>query len=673
MKKIKRISQNLFLTLLSFVLLSSCNQPEPAKNIALSPLFTNNMVLQQKQDIAIWGTAEAGGEVNVSLNGQQAKTIVADNGLWNVKLKPIVAGGPYELVISGEDTIKINNVMMGEVWICSGQSNMEMPMLGKWSKVNNYEQEIAGADYPNIRLLMVDKEFANTPQTSFNSKGWKECSPETIAKFSAVAYFFGRNLHKKLNVPIGLVQTAWGGTIVEAWTSAQSLKKIPEFTETVNEIESDTISKEEWEAAQAGRKKEWPDKIGKIIKENGSWEHGYQNSDNNIADWKTMKLPTRWEDVDAGMEEVDGLVWFSRDVEVPASWKGKELMLSLGKINDYDFTWFNGVKVGRGIDVSDLRYYAIPANLVKPGKNRITVEVLDIGASGGLYGPATEMKLSNGNDSIILTGNWKYKVEPIKIDVSKLPEKPDQNSGVNRPTVLYNAMINPLLKYRIRGAIWYQGESNAERAYQYRTLFKTMINDWRTVWKQGDFPFFFVQLANFKAVKEQPAGDSWAELREAQTMALDLPNTGMAVTIDIGDAKDIHPGNKQDVGKRLALTALSQVYGNGGRIMGPMYKSMKIEGNKIRLQFDYANEGLKTRNSEKLTGFAVAGKDSVFVWADAEIIGNEVIVSSTKVDNPVAVRYGWAANPICNLYNGNGLPASPFRTDDWEGVTYGKK
>jgi sialate O-acetylesterase len=234
-------------------------------------------------------------------------------------------------------------------------------------------------------------------------------------------------------------------------------------------------------------------------------------------------------------------------------------------------------------------------------------------------------------------------------------------------------MINPLLKYRIRGAIWYQGESNAGRAYQYRTLFKTMINDWRTVWKQGDFPFFFVQLANFKAVKEQPAGDSWAELREAQTMALDLPNTGMAVTIDIGDAKDIHPGNKQDVGKRLALTALSQVYGNGGRIMGPMYKSMKIEGNKIRLQFDYANEGLKTRNSEKLTGFAVAGKDSVFVWADAEIIGNEVIVSSTKVDNPVAVRYGWAANPICNLYNGNGLPASPFRTDDWEGVTYGKK
>jgi len=480
-------------------------------------------------------------------------------------------------------------------------------------------------------------------------------------------------LHEKLNAPIGLIETAWGGTIVEAWTSAQSLKKIPEFTETVNEIETDTTSKEEWEAAQVGRKKEWPDKIGNIIKESGSWGHGFQNGDYNISAWKTMKLPTRWEDANAGMEEVNGLVWFSRDVEVPVSWKGKELILSLGKINDYDFTWFNGVNVGRGIDVADLRYYSIPANLVKPGKNRITVEVLDIGASGGLYGPATEMKLKNANDSIILTGNWKYKIDPIKIDVSKLPKKPDQNSGVNRPTVLYNAMINPLLNYRIRGAIWYQGESNAERAYQYRTLFKTMINDWRTAWKQGDFPFFFVQLANFKAIKEQPADDSWAELREAQTMALELANTGMAVTIDIGDAKDIHPGNKQDVGKRLALTALSQVYGNGERTMGPMYKSMKIEGNKIRLQFDHANTGLKTKEGKKLSGFAIAGEDKNFVWADAEIIGNEVIVSSTKVDNPVAVRYAWAANPVCNLYNDNSLPASPFRTDDWEGITYGKK
>lgn len=671
MKNMKPILQNLLLAFLFFVLLLSCNQPKPAKNIALSPLFTNNMVLQQKQDIAIWGTAEPGGEVFVSLNGQQAKTIVADNGLWNVNLQSIEAGGPYELIISGEDTIKINNVMMGEVWICSGQSNMEMPMLGEWSKVNNYEQEIADANYPNIRLLMVDKEFSNTPQTSFNSEGWKECLPETVAKFSAVAYFFGRNLYEKLNVPIGLIETAWGGTVVEAWTSAQSLKKIPEFEETVKEIESDTASKEEWEAAQIGRKKEWPDKIGKIIKESGTWGHGFQNADYDISAWKTMALPTRWED--AGMEDIDGVVWFSKEIELADSWKGKDLMLSLGKINDYDFTWFNGQKVGRGIDVSDLRHYRIPANLVKANENRITVEVLDIGASGGLYGPAAEMKLTNGTDSIVLTGNWKYKIDPIKIDVAKLPEKPDQNSGVNRPTVLYNAMINPLLKYRIRGAIWYQGESNAERAYQYRTLFKTMINDWRTVWKQGDFPFFFVQLANFKKQRAQPHDDSWAELREAQTMALELPNTGMAVSIDIGDARNIHPGNKQDLGKRLAMNALAKTYNKNIVFSGPMYKSMKIEGDKIRLQFDFVNGGLKAKNNEKLTGFAIAGKNKKFVWADAEITGNEIIVSNSKIDKPVAVRYAWAANPVCNLYNGEGLPASPFRTDDWEGITFGKK
>ncbi len=669
------LNQGLFLFLI--FILSSCSN-EPAKDISLPPLFTDNMVLQQKQKVVVWGEADPGGEVTVKFKNKVAKAVADKNGKWKAVLPSSKVGGPYDLIVYGKDTITIKNVMVGEVWICSGQSNMEMPLDGKWSTVNNFEQEMANADYPDIRLLMVKKEMANRPKDNFTSKGWEVCSPETVGKFSAVGYFFGRDLYKDLKVPVGLIETAWGGTLVEAWTSAKALKQIPEFADTVKAIETDMRTDEERLAEQKKKMQIWPDKIGEIIVNSGTWKHGYQKAKYDISKWNTMKLPTIWEL--AGEEDIDGIVWFARDVNIPASWTGKELILTLGRINDYDFTWFNGVKVGRGVDVADLRHYTIPGELVKAGKNRITVEVLDIGASGGLYGPADEMKLSLGEKSIPLTGNWKYKIDPIKIDVSKLPEKPDQNSGVNRPTVLYNAMIHPLLNYRIRGAIWYQGESNAERAYQYRYLFKTMINDWRKDWREGNFPFYFVQLANFKKVKPEPGDDSWAELREAQAMALELPNTGMAVTIDIGDSIDIHPHNKQDVGKRLAFVALHDTYGFDIPYSGPVYKSMKKEENKIRIKFDHTDGGLVAKSvvgthghASPLKGFAIAGKDKKFYWADAKVEGDEVVVWSDKVKEPVAVRYAWAANPVCNLYNGAGLPASPFRTDDWDGITKYKK
>ena len=665
----RRIINSLFiLPILTLLVLTGCQQP--AKNISLLPLFTDNMVLQQKQDIPIWGTAEPGGEVVVTFNEQQKKATVNDDGNWNVSLSPVPAGGPYELVISGVETRAIKNVMVGEVWICSGQSNMEMAVEAAWGKVDNSSEEVANANYPNVRLFTVEKQMANTEQDVFKSEGWKECSSETIPGFSAVAYFFGRHLHNNLNVPIGLIQTAWGGTIVEAWTSGATLKRIPEFTEKVKYIESDETTDEEKKVAAKKKKAEWPDKIEQVLINKGTQNHGYQNSDYKTDDWRTMKLPTIWEDAALN---IDGVIWFSKVINVPKSWKGEDLTLSLGKINDYDITWFNGKRVGRGIDVLESRNYKIPSSLVNVGQNRIVVQVLDIGNVGGLYGPAKEMKLKSKNSSISLVGNWKFKIDPIKIVKKDLPEKQDQNSGVNRPTVLYNAMINPLLPYGIKGAIWYQGESNAGRAYQYRNLFSTLIKDWRNVWGQGDFPFIFVQLANFMKIKPQPSEDSWAELREAQTMALVLPNTGMAVTIDIGDAKDIHPTNKQDVGKRLALNALAKVYEKNIAYSGPMYNSMEVEGNKIRLKFTNTNDGLKIKGSKKLNGFAIAGADKKFVWAKAKLVGDEVIVSSYKIKNPVAVRYAWAANPVCNLYNGADLPASPFRTDDWEGITYGKK
>ncbi|MCF6332856.1 MAG: sialate O-acetylesterase [Draconibacterium sp.] len=663
-------NSSLIISLLFLFLISGChNQPHPAQDIILNSLFTNNMVLQQKQEIPIWGKAAPGGEVVVSLNEQQKKAIVDTAGNWKVSLSPVSAGGPYKLVISGEETTSIENVMVGEVWICSGQSNMEMPVSGSWAKVMNDKEEVANANYPDIRLFMVDKVMANTPQEKFGSNGWKECSAETISEFSAVAYFFGRNLYKKLNVPIGLIQTAWGGTLVEAWTSGETLKKMPDFTAAVEAIESDTATKEEKAIANKKRLAVWPDKIEQILKNKGTFGHGYQNMEYKTDNWKTMKLPTLWEDVDLN---IDGVVWFSKEVNIPESWKGEELTLSLGKINDYDITWFNGERVGRGTDVSESRTYKIPSSFVESGKNRIVVQVLDVGNVGGLYGPAKEMKLTAGDKSVSLVGNWEYKIDPIKIDPKDLLEKPNDNSGVNRPTVLYNAMINPLLPYGIKGAIWYQGESNAGRAYQYRTLFSSMIKDWRNVWNQGDFPFLFVQLANFMKVKPLPVDDAWAELREAQTMALELPNTGMAVTIDIGNAKNIHPTNKQEVGRRLALNALAKVYRKDIPYSGPMYNSFNVESDKVHIQFTNTDNGLKILGSEKLKGFAIAGEDKKFVWAEAKIEGGEVVVWNPKIKNPVAVRYAWAANPVCNLSNGADLPASPFRTDDRQGITFGK-
>ncbi|MBK7979150.1 MAG: 9-O-acetylesterase [Ignavibacteriae bacterium] len=641
----------------------------PAKNIKLNPLFTDNMILQQNKTITIWGKAEPGGKIIIKLLNQEKQTISDVTGNWKVNLEPINAGGPYEIKIIGEQTIVIKNVMIGEVWICSGQSNMEMQVGGS-GKVLNYKDEIANAKYPNIRLLTVEKKMAETPQDTFSSEGWKQCSPETISDFSAVAYFFGRELYKNLNVPIGLINTSWGGTVVEAWISGNSLKKNPDFLETVKIIESDTTS--DSEKAEIERKKinEWPDKIEKILNEKGIFSHDFQNLSYNSDSWQEMSLPKLWEDDDL---TYDGVVWFIKEINLNDAWKGNKLLLSLGKINDYDVTWFNGYKVGRGVDVQDLRKYDIPDSIVNHGKNIIAVAVLDIGNVGGIYGPAKELKLEKHNESISLSGNWKFKIDPITIDVSKLPEKPTSNVGPNRPTVLFNGMINPLIPFNFQGVIWYQGESNAERAYQYRELFKTQINDWRENWGGFNFPFLFVQLANFKKVNSNPSDDSWAELREAQLLNLNLDNTGMAVTIDIGEEKDIHPKNKQEVGKRLALNALAKVYKQEVTYSGPIYDSMKIEDGKIIIKFSNTDGGLISKGNNKLLGFQIAGEDKKFVWAEAEISGNEVNVSNQLIKKPVAVRYAWASNPICNLYNGAGLPASPFRTDDWPGITYGKK
>ncbi len=390
----------------------------------------------------------------------------------------------------------------------------------------------------------------------------------------------------------------------------------------------------------------------------------WSSSDYDDFEWSTMSLPQKWES--AGLPGFDGLMWYRKTINLPEALAGRPMILQLGPIDDYDWTFFNGERIGATPSYNAPRSYQVPGALVRSGKNVIAIRVLDTGSDGGLYGKPEDVKLMNDSTTIALASEWRYKAGFVLQDVPSPPNPPD---SPNRPTVLYNAMIAPLISYALRGAIWYQGESNAGRAYQYRELFPLLIKDWRAQWQQGDFPFLFVQLANFRAANAEPVDDDWAELRETQAMTLSLPNTGMAVTIDIGDANDIHPGNKQEVGNRLALNARRLVYEEKITHIGPQYKSMELEGNRIRLLFDHVDEGLMSKNGEELKGFALAGADRKFVWAKAVIEGNAVVASHDKIAQPVAVRYAWSSNPVCNLYNQAGLPAALFRTDNWPEVT----
>ncbi|MBN1478879.1 9-O-acetylesterase [candidate division KSB1 bacterium] len=655
-------------SLLFVLFLSRCSYfAAPAEWITLPAVFTDNMVLQRDIHVPVWGKATPNGKVTVRFEGQKKSTVADENGDWQIRLDPLTTGGPFVLEIIGKEPTILANVLVGEVWVCSGQSNMEMP-LADWGKIDNFEEEIAAATWSSIRLFQVQKAMSLLPQEDVLAEAWQECSPNTIPLFSAVGYFFGRKLYKELDVPIGLIHTSWGGTVAEAWTAPESLKQMEDFAPIMQELKTAATTEEELRAEYERKVEEWQKLVNARIEEAQSGAASWESSDIDDSDWKSMTLPILWES--AGLPGFDGLVMFRKMVDVPDVVASEGFTLSLGPIDDQDVTFVNGQQVGSTDRYNAQREYNIPADIFKAGDNLIAVQVLDTGGGGGVWGEASQMWLKSASGTrIALSGEWKYK-EIMSLD--EVPPRPQSPDSPNRPTVLYNAMLEPLMPYAIRGAIWYQGESNAARAYQYRELFPTMINSWRANWGQGDFSFFFVQLANWRQRREQPLDSDWAELREAQTKALALPNTGMAVTIDIGDADDIHPKNKRDVGVRLALNALAKVYGKDIAYSGPMYQSMRIEGDKIILTFDHVDGGLVAKGGD-LTGFAIAGEDKKFVWADAIIEGETVVVSNPEIENPVALRYAWADNPACNLYNAAGLPASPFRTDEWDGVTKAAK
>ena len=469
-------------------------------------------------------------------------------------------------------------------------------------------------------------------------------------------------------MPIGLIHTSWGGTPAEAWTSGEALaQKVPEYAPAVERMAEVRTRMARGERPYLAMMTDW------YIANDPGTAQIWNNMGFNDATWPTMNLPGAWEQ--SGVPELanfDGVLWYRRAFELAEGEESSQCILHLGIIDDRDTTWVNGRLVGATDAATAERTYTLPLGALHAGKNEIAVRVLDTGGAGGFTGKPEQMYLEvTDGRKIPLTGAWKYKVGVSLPNAKPLPTPVDNNP--NAPTVLYNGMIAPLIPLGIKGAIWYQGESNAGKAYQYRTLLPAMITDWRSRWKEGDFPFYIVQLANWQQPNPNPVEDAWAELREAQSMtAQHLPNAGIAVTMDIGDAGDIHPKNKQEVGKRLALVALAKTYGEKIEYSGPEYKSMKVEGNRIRLTFAHSG-GLTTPNGEPLKGFAIAGEDHKFAWADAKIEGDSIVVSSAQVPNPVAVRYAWHINPVANLYNKAGLPASPFRTDTWPGVTVNNK
>ena len=665
--------QQTFVRLLSLLILLSVSIAARAE-VHLPAIISDNMVLQQQTKVRIWGNANSGERVTVTLQQKSASAVADKQGHWETFLNTGKAGGPFELTVKGDNLITIKNVLIGEVWLCSGQSNMEWPLINTFGGA----ETVAQAKYPEIRLFTVEKHTSTTPLNDVVGH-WVVTTPDEAAHFSAVGYFFGRELYQQLKVPVGLIHSSWGGTPAEAWTSHEAMLSSPELKPILDRYESSLNSLPQAKEAYARALAEWEEKNLYIDSGNKGEALGYADPAFAAADWSKMDLPQQIET--AGLL-IDGAIWFRKVLELPESWAGKELVLNLPPIDDQDVTYFNGTKIGSiGRETPNsymvARKYVVPGSLVRSGRNVIAVRVFDSAGEGGFSrGGAMSLGPAGAAESEVMSlrGAWDYKVElalePKHPDWGTRPEAVGEGNQ-NSPSVLYNAMLAPLVPFAIRGVVWYQGESNAGRAYQYRTLFPIMIRDWRRAWGTT-FPFYFVQLANWHAHKAEPDESDWAELREAQMMTLREPQTGMAVIIDVGDAIELHPRNKLDVGRRLAAWALAGTYGQKIIPSGPLFDRFTVEGDKVRIHFKYG-AGLKTGDGGPVKGFAIAGEDRHFVWADARIEGETVIVSSPTVLKPVAVRYGWADNPIVNLYNQAGLPASPFRTDDWPGITAARR
>lgn len=622
----------------------------------LPKLISDGMVLQRNAEVKIWGWANAGEKVAIAFGGSVYTTSANGSGEWEVELSGLSAGGPYQMMILSDDTITINNILVGDVWVCSGQSNMELSMERARPL---YQEEIAKAQNPYIRYFEVPKTYDfKGPRGDLSGGQWQSPGPESVLSFSAVAYFFALELFDTYGVPVGLINTSLGGSPAEAWISEEALKPFPEHYREVQRFKDDSLIVQ-IETQDKARIEKW-------YRDLNSLDAGYRDPDNlwygaelNTSGWREMMVPGYWAGEEIG--KVNGVVWFRKEVQVPASEAGQPARLLMGRIVDADSVFVNGVFVGATSYQYPPRRYTIPPGVLKAGKNIITVRVISNIGEGGFV-PDKPYELITAGSTIGLKGPWKYQLGATMAPLAS------QTFIRWKPAGLYNAMLAPLLNYRIKGVIWYQGESNTQRAEEYKELFPALIRDWRANWGRESLPFLFVQLANFMETGSGPSDSDWARLREAQLETLALPHTGMAVAIDIGEWNDIHPLNKKDVGKRLALAARRVAYGEQQVVpSGPLFQSMEVRGDKAVIAFSNTGSGLVSRGGEELRHFAIAGADRQFVWAEARIEGDQVTAWSDKVPKPVAVRYAWADNPEgANLYNKEGLPASPFRTDEWK-------
>lgn len=627
--------------------------------LKLANIFNDHMVLQRNAPINIWGNAMPNEKLVVQFHNQIKKVTADKTGKWLTTLNNEEAGGAYVLsVIGKKNKIVVNDILVGDVWLCSGQSNMEWVLKA----TINADNEIAVANNNLIRHVKIEHAVSIVPKEEILPSVWKVCTPENAGDFTAVGYYFAKSLNKELNVPIGLINSSWGGTIVETWISKTGLQSNAEFLNVANQLPS---SLEQFEKEQLQRIKNDVQAFQQT-KENEVAKN-WEAFDYDDSFWSSLLVAKGWEE--QGLPTFDGTVWYRTSFELNENQLNNDIVLYLGTIDDNDITYVNGVKVGETSGWDIKRKYVVSKSLLRKGKNIIAVKVLDTGGGGGFYGEAENMKVQIGDAMISLAKKWK-----ARIDVTSSLTAVNPNS---MPTLLYNTMIHPLLNVGIKGAIWYQGESNADRAFQYNQSFPLMIKDWREKFKQPSLPFYFVQLATFNANNQNDVkGSNWAELRDAQFKTTSLHHTGMAVTIDIGDAKNLHPFNKKDVGNRLALLALKNDYGKKIIASGPTYKAMIVEKNKIKIQFDNIGSGLVALNNKYgyLQGFMIAGKDQQFKWAKAMIVGNEIVVWNDDIAEPVAVRYAWMDDATeANLFNNEGLPASPFRSDNWKILTQDKK
>lgn len=634
----------------------------------LASMFGDHMVLQRDLPVPVWGWAPAGTGVRVSLAGVAADAQVDSAGCFRAVLPPLPAGGPYELVVEGVERAVRRDVFVGEVWVCSGQSNMVWPVCAS----GDADREIASARHPGLRLFTVP-DRATTDQADDAPGTWNLCSPESVKKFSAVGYAFGRELQRELGVAVGLIQSAVGATRIEAWMSRDALLQEPDAAREVREYEAYLASSRAREDRERLRNR--PTDLAERERQEAVPDPGLSDGTRGWAEgsfddsaWPVIRLPRSWQQ--AG-HQFSGVFWFRKTLDLPAEWAGRDLELRLGACDKHDTTWFNREPVGAtGWETRDAwsvrRRYILPGRLVRAGRNTIAVRVYSYLFAGGMVGPAEQMWLApceGGGTPIPLSGEWRYQVEHNFGGISP-PSVPPGTGNPNSPHILFDGMIRPLASYGSRGVIWYQGEGNAERAAQYRVLLPGLIRDWRRAWGLDDLWFLVAQISGYGPVQTEPVErNAWAELREAQTMALALPNTGLAVTIDLGDEFDVHPIRKREVGERLARIALARAHGLDRLDSGPKLRDWVVEGHEVRLVFDSSGSGLVTSDGKALRGFALCGPDGKFHWADGVLECDTVRIRSEAVPRPVAVRYAWAGNPVGNLVNDEGLPAGPFRTD----------